>query len=150
MKVVLLQDIKGTGKKDQIIEVSDGYARNFLFPRKMALEANANNMNAVKRSKEAEAHREQKSRAAAEELAKKLKGGVIRVTARAGEGGRLYGSITSQEIADALKAQHGVTIDKRKIELPEPIRAVGDTEISVWLYAGVTTKMTVMTVAGKA
>lgn len=147
MKVVLLEDIKGTGEKDQILEVSAGYARNYLFPKKLALEATPNNMNAVQRAKEAEAFRGKQSRAAAEELAKKLKGGVITVTAKAGENGRLYGSVTNQEIADALKAQHGIEIDKRKIEMSEPIRAVGDSEVTVTLYTGVATKMAVKTVA---
>lgn len=147
MKVVLLADIKGTGEKDQIIEVSPGYARNYLFPKKLALEATPNNMNAVKRAKEAAAFRGAQSRAAAEELAAKLKGSVIQVTAKAGENGRLYGSVTNQEIADALKAQHGVEIDKRKIEMADPIRTVGDSEITVTLYTGVSTKMSVKTVA---
>ncbi|MDR3051538.1 MAG: 50S ribosomal protein L9 [Oscillospiraceae bacterium] len=149
MKVILLQDIKGTGKKDQILEVSDGYARNFLFPKKLALEASNASLNAVQRAKAAEAHRESVQRAEAVALAEKLKGGVISVTARAGEKGRLYGSITAQEVADALAAQHGIQLEKRRIELAEPIREVGDTEISVWLYANVTTKMVVKVVGSK-
>ena len=142
MKVILLQDVKGSGKKDQIIEASDGYARNFLFPKKLAVEAISSALNAVNKAKEAEAHRESVRRAEAETLARKLKGGIIRVTARGGEGGRLYGSVTAQEVADALNEQHGVKVEKRRIEM-EPIRAAGDYEVSVWLYAGVTTKMTV-------
>ena len=142
MKVILLQDVKGSGKKDQIIEASDGYARNFLFPKKLAVEATASALNAVNKSKEAEAHRESVRRAEAEALARKLKGGVIAVAARGGEGGRLYGSVTAQEVADALEKQHGVKVEKRRIEM-DPIRAAGDYEVSVWLYAGVTAKMTV-------
>ena len=99
MKVILLQDVKGSGKKDQIIEASDGYARNFLFPKKLAVEATSSALNAVNKAKEAEAHRESVRRAEAETLARKLKGGIIRVTARGGEGGRLYGSVTAQEVA---------------------------------------------------
>lgn len=142
MKVILLQDVKGSGKKDQIIEASDGYARNFLFPKKLAMEATPSALNAVKKSKEAQAHRESVRRAEAEDLARSLKGGIIAITARGGEGGRLYGSVTAQEVADALERQHGVKVEKRRIEM-DPIRAAGDYEVSVWLYAGVTAKMNV-------
>lgn len=147
MKVILLKDIKGTGKKDQIIEASDGYARNFLFPRKLAVEATASALNARENAKQAELHREQVQREEAEALARSLKGKVIQVEAKAGEGGRLYGSITSQEIADALKAQHGVNLDKRKIELGDPIRSAGQTQVGLKLAAGVSTKMIVNVVA---
>jgi large subunit ribosomal protein L9 len=147
MKVILLKDIKGTGKKDQIIEASDGYARNFLFPRKLAIEATASALNARDNAKQAELHREQVQREEAEALARSLKGKVIQVQAKAGEGGRLYGSITNQEIADALKAQHGVTLDKRKIELSDPIRSAGQIQVGLKLAAGVSTKMTVNVVA---
>lgn len=143
MKVILLQDVKGTGKKDQIIEASDGFARNFLFPKKLAVEATPAALNAVNKAKAAEQHREDMRKAEAQELARKLSGRVIRVSARAGEGGRLYGSVTAQEIADALNSQHGVKIEKRRVELPEPIRTASDTEVSVWLYPGITAKMTV-------
>ena len=101
MKVILLQDVKGTGKKDQIVEASDGYARNFLFPKKLAVEATSTALNAVQKAKAAEQHREDVRREQALELSRKLAGRVIRVTARAGEGGRLYGSVTAQEIAAA-------------------------------------------------
>ena len=147
MKVILLKDIKGTGKKDQIIEASDGYARNFLFPRKLAVEATASALNARENAKQAELHRELVQREEAEALARSLKGKVIQVEAKAGEGGRLYGSITSQEIADALKAQHGVSLDKRKIELGDPIRSAGQTQVGLKLAAGVSTKMIVNVVA---
>jgi large subunit ribosomal protein L9 len=149
MKVILLQDIKGTGKKDQIIEVSDGFARNYLFPRKLALEASRASMHAVEKAKAAEAHREQVRKQEAEELAARLKGLVITVTGRAGEGSRLYGSITAQEVADALEAQHGVKLEKRRVELPEPVRTVGDSEVNVWLYPGVTIKMTLRVIGTK-
>ncbi len=149
MKVILLQDIKGTGKKDQIIEVSDGFARNFLFPKKLALEASSASLNAVGRAKAAEQHREQVRREEAVALAAKLKGHVITVSGRAGEGGRLYGSITAQEVADALAAQHQVKVEKRRIDLAEPIRTVGESEVNIWLYPEVTTKMTLKVVAAK-
>lgn len=143
MKVILLKDFKGSGKKDQIIEVSDGYARNFLFPRKLAVEATASAVNAVENAKSAASHKKAKEKQEAEAQAAKLKGKVIKVSAKAGEGGRLYGSITNQEIAEALKAQHGVEIDRRKIDLPEPIRSAGIVEVTVKLTAGVSTQMKV-------
>ena len=141
MKVILLKDIKGTGKKDQIIEASDGYARNFLFPKGLAREANAANLNAIENAKSAKKHREDVERANAKEVAAKLAGKVIRISARGAEGGRLYGSVTSQEIADALEKQYGVKVEKRRIEVAN-IRNAGDFTVSVWLYAGITAEMT--------
>ncbi|NLE20750.1 MAG: 50S ribosomal protein L9 [Clostridiales bacterium] len=143
MKVILLQDVPGSGKKNQIISVSDGYARNFLFPKKLAMEATPAAVREVERRNEQERAKELARRQEAEALAAKLKGKVIRLQAKCGEKGRLYGSITGQEIADALNAQHGVQMDKRKIELAEPIRSVGETEVTVSLYAGVKALMTV-------
>ena len=125
MKVILLQDVKGSGKKDQIVEVSDGYARNFLLPRKLAREATAEALNAVERSRSAEKHREAVRIADAEEKARALKGKVIQITARGGEGGKLYGTVTNEQIAQALKEQHGVEVDKRRIEPEEPIKSAG-------------------------
>ena len=141
MKVILLKDIKGTGKKDQIIEASDGYARNFLFPKGLAREASAANLNAIENAKSAKKHREDVERAQAQEKAKQLAGKIIRISARGAEGGRLYGSVTSQEIATALEKQYGVKVEKRRIEVAN-IRNAGDFTISVWLYAGVTAEMT--------
>lgn len=144
MKVILLADVKGTGKKDQIVNVSDGYARNFLLPRKLAREATAEALNSVTRAKAAEEHRENERRKEAAAIAEGLRGKTIKLVARAGEKGRLYGSITGQEIAEALKAQHGVTVDKRKIDLSEAIRATGEYGASVWLYAGISAPMRVI------
>ena len=141
MKVILLKDIKGTGKKDQIIEASDGYARNFLFPKGLAREATATNLNAIENAKSAQKHREDVERAKAQETARQLAGKVIRISARGAEGGRLYGSVTSQEIADALFKQYGVKVEKRRIEVAN-IRNAGDFTVSVWLYAGITAEMT--------
>ncbi len=141
MKVILLKDIKGTGKKDQIIEVSDGFGRNYLLPRKLAIEATAETLNAIERAKEAARHREDVKRDEAEKAARDLKGKVVIVKVRAGEAGRLYGSITTQEIADALKEQHGLDLDKRKIELDEPVRTLGQTTVTLKLNAGVSTRM---------
>ncbi|NLV57142.1 MAG: 50S ribosomal protein L9 [Clostridiales bacterium] len=142
MKVILLCDVKGTGKKNEILNVSDGFARNYLFPRKWAMEATPGAVKEIERKHALEAKQEQERREAAMEKAAALRGKVIHITAKGGEKGRLYGSITSQEIAEALKAQHGIEIDKRKIEC-EPIRHAGDMEISVWIYSGITTPMTV-------
>ena len=141
MKVILLKDIKGTGKKDQIIEASDGYAHNFLFPKGLAREANATNLNAIENAKSAQKHRENVERAKAEEIRKEISGKVIRITARGAEGGKLYGSVTAQEIADALNKQYGVKVEKRKIDVAN-IRNAGDFTVNVWLYAGITAEMT--------
>ncbi|MDO5299405.1 MAG: 50S ribosomal protein L9 [Clostridia bacterium] len=149
MKVILLKDIKGTGKKDQIIEASDGYARNFLFPKGLAREASAANLNAIQNAKSAQKHREDVERAQAQETCKKLSGKVISISARGAEGGRLYGSVTSQEIADALQKQYGVKVEKRRVEVAN-IRNAGDYTASVWLYAGITAEMTVKVEVAKA
>ena len=141
MKVILLKDIKGTGKKDQIMEVSDGFARNYLLPRKLAREATNAALNSVEKAKSAEQYRENVKKAEAEAKARELKSKVVIVNARGGEGGRLYGSITAQEISDQLKAQHGIEIDKRKIELDEPVRSAGQVLFTVRLAAGVSTRM---------
>ena len=147
MKVILLQDVKGSGKKDQILEVSDGFARNFLLPRKLAREATAEALNAIEKAKQAVQHREDVKKEEAERKARELKGKLVTVKAKAGEGGRLYGSVTVAEIADALKQQHGVEIDRRKIELEEPVRTAGQTIFSVRLTAGVATRMLLNVVA---
>lgn len=141
MKVILLKDIKGTGKKDQIIEASDGFARNFLFPKGLAREASATNLNAIENAKAAQKHREDVERAKAEETRKALSGKAIKIVARGAEGGRLYGSVTAQEIADELFKQYGVKVEKRRVDVAN-IRNAGDFTVSVWLYAGITAEMT--------
>ena len=143
MKVILLQDIKGTGKKDQIVEASDGFARNYLIPRKMAREATSEAINAIEKSKSADKHREDVRRAEAEERSRKLKGKVVQLTVRGGENGKLYGAVTNDQIAEALKQQHGIEIDKRKIEMEEPIKAAGQSFVTLKLFAGVSTRMIV-------
>ena len=147
MKVILLSDVKGTGKKDQILEVSDGYARNFLLPRKLAREATNEALNAIDTAKRAAKHRDDVKREQAEQQARELKGKVVIVKMRAGENGKLYGSVTYELIADAMLAQHGVEVDKRKIELEEPVKAVGQVLATVRLAAGVSTRMIVNIVA---
>ena len=147
MKVILLKDIKGTGKKDQIIEASDGFARNFLFPKGLAREASATNLNAIENAKAAQKHREDVERAKAEETRKALSGKAIKIVARGAEGGRLYGSVTAQEIADELFKQYGVKVEKRRIDVAN-IRNAGDFTVNVWLYAGITAEMTAMVEVG--
>jgi len=147
VKVILLQDVKGSGKKDQILEVAEGYARNFLLPRKLAREATAEALNSIEKAKEAQQHRVDIKKAEADQKARELKGKLVVVKAKAGEGGRLYGSITAQEIADALREQHGIDVDRRKIELEEPIRAAGQTTFGIRLSAGVVTRMLLNVVA---
>ena len=143
MKVILLQDIKGTGKKDQILEISDGYARNYLLPRKLAREATAEALNSIERAKSADKHREDVRRAEAEKQARDLKGKVVQLTVRGGENGKIYGSVTNDQIAAALKEQLGIEVDKRKIEQEEPIKNAGQSFINLKLMAGVSTRMIV-------
>lgn len=143
MKVILLADVKGTGKKDEIVNVSDGYARNFLFPKKLAVEAKAGSMKEIEKKRAAEAAREAERVAAATEKANQLRHQGITMEVKCGSQGRLYGSITTAEIAECLQKEHGVEIDKRKIDLAEPIRTVGDVQITLRLYTGITTTMTV-------
>ncbi|MBR4234628.1 MAG: 50S ribosomal protein L9 [Clostridia bacterium] len=150
MKVLLLQDVHGTGKKDEIVEVSEGYGRNYLLPRKLAKEATAETLNSVKLSRDAQAHREEVKKREAEIKSRELKGKVIQLTARGGENGKLYGSVTADMIAKALKEQHGIEVDKRRIEQDEPIRAAGQSFVTVKLWQGISVRMLVnTTVAGK-
>ena len=148
MKVILLQDVKGTGKKQEIVNVSDGYARNFLFPRKLAVDATPGAAKELEKKQAAERARETERRLAAEKKAASLRGKVITVVAKCGAQGRLYGSVTGAEIAEALKAQHDIEVDKRKIDLAEPIRTVGETEVIVKLYPEISAKMTVRVTGG--
>ena len=147
MKVILLKDVQGTGKKDQIVEVSDGFGRNYLLPRKMAMEATAGTVNAIERSKQAEKHRADIKRDEAEKMARALKGKTVIVKVRAGEAGRLYGSMTTQEVADALKEQLGLDLDKRKIELDEQVRTLGQTTATLRLHPGISTHVIVNVVS---
>ena len=141
MKVVLLKDVKNMGKRDDILNVSDGYARNFLFPQKLAAEATPGTLKEIERKRAAQDAREAELKAEAMAKAELLKNKVIVLQVKCGEKGRLYGSVTSAEVAEALEKQHGIKADKRKIDLGDPIRETGIREISVWLYSGITTKM---------
>lgn len=125
MKVILTQDIRGKGKRGQMIEVSDGYARNYLLPKKLAQEANADNVNTMKMNDKATAERQAKERAEAMDISKKMKDITVTVTAKGGGAGRLFGSVTNTEIAEALEQQQKIKLDKRKIVLDEPIKTTG-------------------------
>ena len=143
MKVIFLVDVKGQGKKNQVLEVSDGYAKNFLIPRKLAKPADAQSLNDVKVKAEALEYRIATEKKEAQALAAKLKEIVVVIKAPGGTDNRLYGSVTAKNIADALKASHGIDIDKRKISLSDPIKAYGNYQADVKLYTEVSGKITV-------
>ena len=149
MKVILLQDVKGKGKKGQMIEVSDGYARNFMLPRKVAIEATADSINTMRMNDKATQERIAREKAEAMELSKKLREMTLVVTAKGGGAGRLFGSVTNQEISDALKAKAGVTIDKRKIVISDPIKNVGTYTVTCKLGYEITAPLTVKIEEGK-
>ncbi len=144
MKVILLADVKGQGKKDQLINVSDGYARNFLFPKNLAVPADAKAMGELKSKEEARLHRIEVEKAEARAMAEKLSGITIKITAQAGADGRLYGSVTSKDIAEALTKQIGSEIDKRKLVLPDSMKAFGTYSIEIKLYPEITGKFTLV------
>lgn len=133
MKVIFNTDVRGQGKKGEMKEVSDGYARNYLMPRGLASPATADAVNALKLKEKAKAAQMAKEKAAAEENAKRLSGVVVQISARAGQGGRLFGAVTSQEIAEALREQHGIEIEKNKIVQAEPIKQFGSYEVKAKL-----------------
>ena len=143
MKVILLQDVKGKGKKGQMIEVSDGYARNYMLPRKIAVEATTDAVNTMRMNDKAAAEKAAKERAEAVEISKKLRDMTLTVTAKGGGAGRLFGSVTNQEIADALKAASGIALDKRKIVISDPIKSVGTYTVQCKLGYEITAPLTV-------
>ena len=147
MKVMLLKDVKGQGKKDEIVNVSDGYARNFLFPRKLAIEADAKALADAKNKEDAENFKIEQDKKHAREIAEKLQGVTVKIKATAGADGRLYGSITTADIADALKEQHSIEIDKRKIVSDGAIKAHGSYTLDVKLYPEIVGKVNVVVCA---
>ena len=149
MKVILLQDVKGKGKKGQMLEVSDGYARNFMLPKKLAIEATPDAINTMRMNDKATQERIAKEKAEALAMSKKLRELTVVVTAKGGGAGRLFGSVTNQEIADALKAKAGVTIDKRKIVISDPIKNVGTYTVTCKLGYEITAPLTVKIEEGK-
>ena len=143
MKVILLQDVKGKGKKGQMIEVSDGYARNFMLPKKMAMEATPDAINTMRMNDKAAAEKAARERAEAMEVSKKLRELTLTVTAKGGGAGRLFGSVTNQEIADALAKQTGIKLDKRKIVIADPIKNVGTYTVTCKLGYEISAPLTV-------
>ncbi|BDG49230.1 MULTISPECIES: 50S ribosomal protein L9 [Parageobacillus] len=143
MKVIFLKDVKGKGKKGEIKNVADGYANNFLFKQGLAIEATPANIKALEAQKRREQRQAEEELAKAKELKEKLEQITVQLTAKAGEGGRLFGSITSKQIAEALQTQHQIKIDKRKIELEDAIRSLGFTNVPVKLHPEVTATLKV-------
>ncbi len=143
MKVIFIQDVKGQGKKGEEKNIADGYARNFLLPKGLAVEATAANLNNLKGQKESQAYKKEQEIKAAEEIKEKLEGVTVKLSAKAGESGKLFGSITAKDIADALKKQHNIDIDKRKIVLNGDIKTTGDITVDAKLYPQIIGKIKV-------
>lgn len=148
MKVILLADVKGQGKKNDVIEVSDGYGKNFLIPRKLAKAADAQSLNDIKVKEEARLHRIKVEKEEAQALAERLKGILVKIPASHGADGRLYGSVTAKDVSERLQADHGIAIDKRKISVSDPIKAYGKYELEVKLYTEVTGKINLLVCEG--
>ena len=143
MKVILLQDIKSLGKRGELVEASDGYARNYLLPRKLAKEANAQAMNEYKNAENSKQYKIATEKAQAEAAKKKLEGKVFKMTARAGRSGKLFGSITSKQVAEEIKKQYNITVDKRKVVLECDIKEFGTYKAEVKLYTGISANIDV-------
>ncbi len=143
MKVILMEDVKGTGKKGEMVNVKDGYARNFLIPKGLAVEATPENINIMKAKKEAENIKKEKEMAKARELAEKLNSITVVIRTKAGENGKLFGSITSKDISDKLKSDYKIDIDKKKFNMPEPIKSLGTCVVEVKLYPEISAKLNV-------
>ena len=144
MKVILNKDVKGTGKAGDVVTVSDGYARNMLIPRGLATEATQSNIRQLEKQKAIAAEKKAEEKAAAQELAEKLNKASIKMKIKAGEGGRIFGSITSKDIADAINMQFGMDIDRKKVKLDAPIKQVGQTDVDMRLYQDVNAKIKVI------
>ncbi len=143
MKVILQQDVKSLGKKGELVTTSDGYARNYLFPRNLAVEANSQAMTELQNRESSKKHKVQVETDAAKKAAEQINGRAIKIKAKAGQGGRLFGSVTSKEIAECIKKEYGIDIDKRKITAPD-IKSFGSYSATIKLYQGVTADFTVM------
>ncbi len=143
MKLILKADVKGLGKKESMVDVSDGYARNFLIPRGLAVEASSSNINVMNTKKEAEKNKKEKELQQAKDLAEKLKAINVVFKTKAGESGKLFGSITSKDVADKLLKDHKLDIDKKKISMPDALKALGSFEAEVKLYPGVLGKLSI-------
>lgn len=147
MKVILLDNIKGVGKKDEVINASDGYARNFLFPKKLAVEANNENMNKLKAKKQSEQYKKDVDKKNAGNIAKKIDDIILMIKVKAGENGKIFGGVTSKEISEELNKQYKINIDKKKIILSENIKNLGCFDINIKLYEGITGKLKVKVVS---
>lgn len=143
MKIILLEDVKALGKKGDVVEVSDGYARNAILPKKLGVEANSRNLNDLKLQKANDVKVAREQLEAAQAFAKELESKAVIVKMRAGEGGRAFGSVSSKEIVQAFKEQHNITLDKKKIQLPEALKNFGTYEVAVKLHPQVTGKFSV-------
>lgn len=141
MKVILLQDIKGVGKKDQIINANDGYARNYLFPKKLAVEATTGNLGNLKAKQESNQYRKDMQKEEAIKLADKIKDITLTIKVKAGENGKIFGGVTAKEIAENLKTQYAIDVDKKKINLNETIKVIGTRTVDIKLYEGVIGKL---------
>lgn len=148
MKVILLQDVKNIGKKGDVINVAEGYGRNYLFPRKLAIEATESNIKQLEEEKKAHERKKMKEKQQALEQARILAKSPVVLKVKAGEQGKLFGSITSKDISDAIKHQMGLDVDKRKIEISSPIKSLGDYEVIIKLAPEVETKLSVKIVEG--
>lgn len=141
MKVILKADIKGVGKKDQIIEASDGYARNFLLPKNLAVEANSENMSKLKSKNESKAYQREQEKEAAMKVADKLSKILLKMPVKAGENGKIFGGVSSKEIADSLEKEYQIKVDKKKIDLKETIKTLGVRTVEIKLFDGVIGKL---------
>lgn len=144
MKVILKQDIKGVGKKDQVINAADGYARNFLFPKNLAVPADTGNMNNLKAKNESVEYRKGEDLKEAKKIAERMKTITVKISVKAGENGRLFGAVTAKEIAEALKKDYGIEVDKKKVLLQESIKVAGATNVDIKLNEGVVASVQVM------
>lgn len=147
MKVILLDNIKGVGKKDEVINASDGYARNFLFPKKLAVEANNENMNKLKAKKQSEQYKKDVDKENAQNIAKELDKITLTIAVKAGENGKIFGGVTSKEISEELNKQYKIVVDKKKIVLSENIKNIGSFDINIKLYEGVTGKLKIKVIS---
>lgn len=147
MKVILKQDIKGVGKKDQIINVSDGYVRNFLFPKNMAVEANNENMSKLRAKQDSNAFKKQQEKEEAQKIADKISKIILKVPVKAGGNGKIFGGVSTKEISDLLEKNYKIKVDKKKIELKETIKELGTRNVNIKLYEGVIANLKIDVVA---
>ena len=143
MKVILLDNVKGVGKKDEIVNANDGYVRNFLFPKNLAVEANAQNLAKLKSKQDSVAHKKMTEKKEAEELAKKLEKIILKIEVKAGENGKIFGGVTAKEISEQLKSKYNYNVDKKKIDLKETIKTLGSFNVNIKLFEGVVANLKV-------